>query len=283
MRYAGRVGRSIALLFCVVLTIACRSANAPTDSAARSGLDVSYGVDAARPRTSFRFHLPSTGDAELYLGAPLAASGADTLGHFRAPVDPEARADIAKLVDDAKLLSRSGGPSATAEGAGQLSLTSGSAKAELSLVSADAPVTELRAKLDAIMTKVANHPVRALRMALALVPSAGGYRPEITLTQVGAEPLDVLFCDPAPSGPCLQATATTASGSSVLSRADAADLVARGVLPSGVTAVAPGTTYRIALAPITGRGEVTATVLVWFAGPGLARAAVELRAQARTP
>lgn len=134
MRYAGRVGRSIALLFCVVLTIACRSANAPTDSAARSGLDVSYRVDAARPRTSFRFHLPSTGDAELYLGAPLAASGADTLGHFRAPVDPEARAEIAKLVDDEKLLSRSGGPSATAEGAGQLSLTSGSAKAELSLV-----------------------------------------------------------------------------------------------------------------------------------------------------
>ncbi len=153
------------------------TATAAATAAAAVDVDIAYGVDAARPRTSFDLHVPPTGDAELYLGAPVGAEEADTLGYFGAPVPTETRATLAQLVASGSLLSRSGGPSATAEGSGFLRLTSGSAKSELSLVAPDEGTNALRTKLDQLLVEVAHHPLRALRMTLAVTREGETLRP----------------------------------------------------------------------------------------------------------
>jgi hypothetical protein len=265
-------------------TLGCRGSATPDrtkeGSASSAGLDFAYGVDAARPRTSFDLHVPPTGDAELYLGA--TPEGADTLGYFRAPVSAEARAALAKLVQDGKLLSRTSGPSMNAEGSGFLRVASGAEKGELSLVSADEAVTALRTKLDEIMVDVARHPLRALRMSVVATRDGAALRPELTLTQVGTEPLSVLFFDPADPVFCLHASAATGTRgpTSELTRSDVAALVQSGALPGGVTAVPAGAVYHLPLPPLTVAAppELSGSVTLWLPGTGASRRAVELRA-----
>jgi hypothetical protein len=270
--------------------MACRAPSTPDgtkDGAALSAsLDIAYGVDAARPRTSLDLHIPPTGDAELFVGA--MPEDTDTIGYFRAPVAAETRAALSQLVSSKKLMSRSGGPSATAEGSGFLRLASGSEKAELSLVSADEAVTALRTKLDEILAEVAHHPVRALKMTLGATREGATWRPEILLTQVGTEPLSVLFFDPANPMFCLRATATAGARgpASVLAPSDVAALVQSKALPGGVSSVPAGSVYHLPLAPLAaaaspdgGTVDLTGSVTFWLPGTGLSRRAVDHHAR----
>ena len=270
--------------------VGCRGSDTPDrtkdGTPANASLDFAYGVDAARPRTSFELHIPPAGDAELYLGAPVGAEEADTLGYFRAPVTPETRAALARLAQSGDLLSRSAAPSATAEGSGFLRITSGSAKSELSLVAPDEAVNALRSKLDQIVLEVAHHPVRALRMTLTATRDGETLRPEITLTQVGTEPLSVLFFDPTNPSFCLQATASAGARGAMaeLSRGDVTALVGSHALPDGVSSVPVGAVYHLPLAAVRNPGggavEVSGTVTFWIPGAGASRRAVQLRARA---
>jgi len=269
--------------------LGCRASDTPERTAAYANLDFAYGVDAVRPRTSFDLHIPASGDAELYLGEPIGAE-ADTLGFYGAPVAPETRAALAKLVQTGDLLSRSAGLQATAEGSGFLRITSGSVKSELSLVAPDEGVNALRSKLDQILVEVARHPLRALRMTLTATREGETLRPDITLTEVGTEPLSVLFFDPADPSLCLQATASAGARTSELSRGDVAALVGTHALPSGVTTVPVGATYHLSLAPLAaprkpdgGVVEISGTVDVGIPGAGASRRGIQLRARATAP
>ena len=269
--------------------LGCRASDTPDRTAAYASLDFAYGVDAARPRTSFDLHIPPVGDAELYLGEPLGAE-ADTLGFYGAPVAPETRASLAKLVQSGDLLSRSAGLSATAEGSGFLRITSGSVKSELSLVAPDEGESALRTKLDQILVEVARHPLRALRMTIVATREGETLRPEITLTEVGTEPLSVLFFDPADPSFCLQATASAGGRTSELSHGDVAALVGSHALPAGVTTVPVGAAYHLPLAslaasrkPDGGAVELSGTVTFWIPGAGASRRGVLLRAHATAP
>jgi hypothetical protein len=281
---------STVLSLTLASAMACRGSETPdrTRDAAVStaSLDFAYGVDAARPRTSFDLHVPPVGDAELYLGASATPEDTETRGYFRAPVSDETRTALRLLVSSKALLSRSGGPSATAEGSGFLRIASGSATAELSLASPDEGTTALRTKLDEIVADVARHPVRALRMTVGVTRDGATWRPELTLTQVGTEPLAVLFLDPSDPTFCLHASATTGArgATSELTRADVATLVQTKALPGGVTNVAAGTAYHLPLPPLAatpdgGTPELEGSVTFWLPGPGLSRRAVELHAR----
>lgn len=265
---------------------ACRAPSTPDGAALTAGLDVAYGVDAARPRTSFDLHIPPSGDAELFIGA--MPDSADTVGHFRAPVAADKREALSRLVASKKLLSRSGGPSATAEGSGFLRIASGSDKAELSLVAADEGVTALRAKLDEILVEIARHPVRALRMTVGATGKGPSWHPEITLTQVGTEPFSVLFFDPENPVFCLRAEATAGAmgPAAELARTDVQNLVQGKALPAGVTSVPAGAVFHLPLTPVTaapgpdrGGAELSGSVTFWIPGPGLSRRAVKLEAR----
>ncbi|HEX7604466.1 MAG TPA: hypothetical protein VF316_22765 [Polyangiaceae bacterium] len=277
----------------VGIGLGCRASDTPdrTKDAAQlaTSLDFAYGVDAARPRTSFDLHIPPVGDAELYLGEPMGAE-ADTLGFYGTPVAPETRAALAKLVQSGNLLSRSAGLSATAEGSGFLRITSGSVKSELSLVAPDEGVNALRTKLDQILVELARHPLRTLRMTLVATREGETLRPEITLTEVGTEPLSVLFFDPADPSFCLQATASAGARTSELSRGDVAALVGTHALPAGVTTVPVGAVYHLPLAPLAaihkpdgGAVEISGTVTVWLPGAGASRRGIQLRTRATAP
>lgn len=284
--------RTAILLMTLVGGLGCRASGTPDrtkDGTPSTSLDFAYGVDAARPRTAFDLHIPPVGDAELYLGAPTASDDADTLGYFRAPVAAETRAALAQLVQTGNLLSRSGGPSATAEGSGFLRIASGPAKAELSLIVADGSVTALRAKLDEVIAEVAHHPLRALRMTLRANREGETWRPEITLTEVGTEPLSVLFFDPANPMFCLRATANagTRGPRSELAQSDVASLVGSNALPGGVTTAPPGAVYHLPLAPLAaarnpdgGSVEFFGSVTFWLPGAGASRRAIELHTRA---
>jgi hypothetical protein len=278
--------RALTLTVAVAVAVsACKSAESPRHAGA---IDIDYGVDAARPRTSFRLHVPPTGDAELTLGAPLSAAGADTLGHFRAPLTAEKRAELAQIVDAHRLLEETKGSPATAEGSGHLRLASGSSVADVPLAGYSPGVSTLRAKLEEIAAEVARHPVRAIRMTMQITAVGATWRPEIVLTQVGTEPLAVLFFDPDAPAFWLRAAATAGPNGprTELGRADVAALVEAGALPGGVAMVPPGAVFRVPLPPVArpqGASALSGTAELWLPGPGRSRQSMALSASASAP
>jgi hypothetical protein len=95
-----------------------------------AGLEISYQVDAVRPAASFSLTIPPSGDAELLLLEPPAATPAPR-GRFRGPIAAAMRHELERQVRDNHLLDADPGESATAEGSGSISLASPDKRVQL--------------------------------------------------------------------------------------------------------------------------------------------------------
>lgn len=250
-------------------------------------LSIQYFVDAARPRTQLSLTVPKQGDAELFLGTPVSPTSAPVLGYFKVPLSGELRQKIKALVSDNDLLAGDRGTSATAEGSGWITLEASGRRAALGLATADAPVNALRAALDQVVTDAGKIPWRAVELTVEGHRDGPRWIPEVVLHHRGSEPATILLCDPSSQAFCTSPTVRTLQdkrelGSWRLERSDAVALVRAGRIPEGAFSLALGQEVRIAAAPVETTAPspaMTATLGLWFVGPGPARRSVELSAE----
>jgi hypothetical protein len=266
--------------------LACASPPRPTQTVdqralPRTGMEIRYGVEAARPATSFALTIPPAGDAELLLLQPLA-SKPSPLGRFRGPIAPGTRAALERLVADHDLLDADQGEWATAEGSGSISLATPERRVLLGLASADPARNELRAKLDRVVDELTAHPVGAFRTELGAEPAPGGLVPILSLVHVGSEPLALVLVErdmvvsvvatvKPPNGPAREL---------VLEPERVRELVAAGKLASGITQLSPGQHIDLPLGSAVEAGShISVRGTCWYPGEGLSRRSVALLAE----
>lgn len=248
--------------------------------------DIRYAVHASRPPTDVELRVPPAGDATLLLLAAPGILPGEPLGYFEVPVSQARRSALARFVKDRDLLARDRGATATPEGSGTIELRANGHAVTIGLATADDASARLRVMLDEIVEDQTRRPVRALRLTTTAVTTE---RAEVTLTRIGVEPLDLLFFDPGDAALWVRTNVTVSRDgkrdSASLQRADVLALVDGNKLPSGVTSSPPRTTYSMSVpTPSTAKAgtgcTLSATMLVWLAGPGLARRPVSLTSSA---
>lgn len=259
-----------------------------TDGAAgapRSGLDLVYGIQAARPPTQLSLHIRPSGEAELTLGTSPLPVPTPVLGRFRATLRPSVWQRIEAHVADEDLLDADRGETATAEGSGSIVLTSGGRRAVLGLATNDAPVLELRRLLDETLPSLAAHAVAAVRLRVEGRRDGTSLVSTIVLLHVGDEPLDLVLCDPDDTMFCAVPSVGVRIGerevgTATLGRDQMLVAARQGAFPAGRFSFAMGHDIRIPLPPVTvpagSAPTLNATVGLWFAGPGRARSFVRL-------
>jgi hypothetical protein len=257
--------------------------------AAASNLSIQYFIDAARPRTQISLVLSKKGDAELFLGTPALPLRTSVLGYFKAPVPDALRQKICTLVDGRGLLATTRGSSATAEGSGSIVLEASGRRVVLGLATADSAVNALREALDEVAAAVAKFPWRAVELTVDARRDGQRWTPEVVLHHRGTTPASILLCDPADISFCTSPTVRTIDGgrelgSWRLQRSDAFALVRGGRIPAGPFALAVGQEVRFAAAPVVtnvSNPTMSATLGLWFLGPGRARRHVDLSVEGR--
>ena len=259
-----------------------------TDGAAGapgSGLDLVYGIDAARPPTQLSLHIRSSGEAVLTLGTSPLPVPTPVLGRFRAQLPPATWQRIEAHVAAEDLLDADRGETATAEGSGSIVLTSGGRRVVLGLATNDAPILELRRLLDETLPSLAAHPVAAVRLGAEARRDGASLVPTIVLQHVGDEPLDLVLCDPDDTVFCAVPSVSVRIGerevgTATLGRDQMVAAARQGAFPAGRFSFATGRDIRIPLPPVTvpagAAPTLNATLGLWFAGPGRARSYVRL-------
>ena len=289
-------GRSI-LVWSFLLAGACGQPSRPAQRSAQDGagggaaaqradLDLTYQIDAARPPTALSLHISPSGEAEMTLGTTPLPVPTPVLGRFRAPLDPATWRRIQAHVADGDLLDGDRGPTATAEGSGAIILTSGGRRAVLGLATTDAPVLSLRRMLDDALPALAGHPVAAVRLRVEARRDGTALVPTVVLEHVGDEPLDLVLCDPDAPGFCgVPSVRVLVAGREVgaanLTRDQMVAAARQGTVPAGRFSFGAGRDVRIPLPsvaiPAGAAPTLSASLGLWFAGPGLARRSVRLQ------
>lgn len=275
---------------CFVLclwTPACASPRRSTHSVdqgslPRAGLEIRYGIDAARPATKFTLIIPPSGDAELLLLQPLGPRPSP-LGRFRGPLAAGKRAELERFVRDHDLLDADPGNSATAEGSGSISLATPERRVGLGLASGDPARNELREKLDRIVLELIAHPLAAVRTDLRAEQTPAGLVPVVSLVHVGSEPLELVLVErdlvvqlvatvKPPAGPAREL---------VLAEKDVRGRVTAGKLASGIMRLSPGEHIDLPLSATVEPGSrVEVRGHCWYPGEGLSRLSLALHAKA---
>ncbi len=247
-----------------------------------AGLEIGYQVDAVRPPASFSLTIPPSGDAELLLLEPPAATRAPR-GRFRGPIAAAVRHELERQVRDNRLLDADPGESATAEGSGSISLATPDKRVHLGLASASPALNALRARLDAIVAELGDHPVAAVQAEVRGDRTRTGLALVVDLVHVGSEPLELVLVEGDMTASVV-ASVTSAGGSSrevVLGGAAMRALVNAGKVRAGITRLGPGERLALPLNAMVEPGaHVDARVSCWYPGVGKSRSSLVLQAAA---
>lgn len=209
------------------------------------GLEVSYGVDAMRPREGFELTLKAEGLTRLTLRHPWRGEQGGAVGFFALRPKPAERSEIERVVRDYSLLDRNDEPGFTAEGAGHLRLAHGTRRAEVSLVGEDEGMKSLRLLLDGLIESARQRPLAALRLASRARVDGPNAAVDVALVHQGTKPLELAVHEPKlPEGTLGLRVVFERAGrladERFVSRDEIARLVGRKKLPGGWHTLAPG-------------------------------------------
>lgn len=260
-----------------LVMVACGRPRAESGPPTR-GLEVSYGVDAMRPREGFELTLKAEGLTRLTLRRPWRGEQGGAVGFFAVRPKPEERSAIERVVRDHSLLDRDDEPGFTAEGSGHLRLAHGARRAEVSLVGSDEGMKSLRLLLDGLIESARQRPLAALKLVSRARVDGPNAVVDAALVHQGVKPLELAVYEPKlPDGTLTLRVVFERAGrlsdERFVSREDLAKLVGRKKLPAGWHALAPGERLvielplvRLPAAPEELTVRVEATVLARLGG-----------------
>jgi hypothetical protein len=263
--------------------------------ASDKAFDIFYTAYSDQPPVDAYLHIYPNGRAELYVGTYASVPGqlADQVGFFGMALARDTLASLNTFLLQEKFLSRSVGtppalPFDTVVRGVTLTLGGQHIRLVMANLDKDKALSKLEQMLMDIMREAAKHPLRAAQATLSLTWDGPKLRPELTIANVGTEPLPLVVFDPANEFTNLEVEFTFIQldqfyPSVTTSRDDIAALVQAGSLPSDVQPLAAGASYQFALpsfAPPSNDPALTVmgTVTLWWpdvGGTNLRRAVVQ--------
>ena len=235
-----------------------------------NGFELNYTAAGGRPYVQTALHISPTGQAELYLGSSwsLPPGDLDTVGFFGGEVPAETWHNLQAYLTAENMLAHQGTGPATSPDMASRHLTLRQGGQQQTITIADTSQVPALARLEglliAIMTDLTIKPVRAAQVTLDLSANGRAREPQMTITNVGTQPLFLLLFAAAevnqymriefnieqrftlPSG--IEMWPPVSSISPL--RADIMALTEAGTIPEGVHALAPGTAHSFRLPEI---------------------------------